>query len=37
LQSVPSCNGWTFWHVERHGQSVPLDSLRSTLREGLRA
>ncbi len=37
LQSVPSCNGWTFWHVERHGQSVPLDTLRSTLREGLRA
>ena len=24
LQGAPSCNGWTFWHVD----GVPLDSLR---------
>jgi modification methylase len=29
LQNAPSCNGWTFWHVERAGNLVPLDSLRA--------
>ena len=24
LQGAPSCNGWTFWHVD----GEPLDSLR---------
>jgi modification methylase len=28
LQSAPSCNGWTFWHVERSGALQPLDALR---------
>jgi modification methylase len=28
LNQAPSCNGWTFWHVERHGRLVPLDTLR---------
>jgi modification methylase len=28
LQSAPSCNGWTFWHVERGGALQPLDALR---------
>jgi modification methylase len=27
LQNAPSCNGWTFWHVEEAGLE-PLDSLR---------
>jgi len=27
LQDAPSCNGWTFWHVEGP-QLVPLDALR---------
>ena len=31
LQNAPSCNGWTFWHVEREGQLVPLDILRSSM------
>src|SRR3954463_13422654 len=26
LQDAPSCNGWTFWHVEQSG--APLDALR---------
>ena len=28
LQGAPSCNGWTFWHLERAGQIQPLDSVR---------
>ena len=25
---APSCNGWTFWHMEDAGRLVPLDALR---------
>ncbi len=32
LQNAPSCNGWTFWHVERDGALVPIDALREGLR-----
>jgi modification methylase len=28
LQGAPSCNGWTFWHVEQRGQLRALDSFR---------
>ncbi len=28
LQGAPSCNGWTFWHVERDGRTQPIDALR---------
>jgi modification methylase len=28
LQSAPSCNGWTFWHVENAGALTLLDALR---------
>jgi modification methylase len=28
LQGAPSCNGWTFWHVEEAGDLQPLDALR---------
>ena len=28
VQGAPSCNGWTFWHVEREGVLLPLDTLR---------
>ncbi len=28
LQNVPSCNGWTFWHLERAGVLTPIDALR---------
>ena len=28
LQSAPSCNGWTFWHVEQGGKLEPLDAFR---------
>jgi modification methylase len=29
VQNAPSCNGWTFWHFERDGRLVPIDTLRS--------
>jgi modification methylase len=28
LQGAPSCNGWTFWHVEEAGKLQPIDMLR---------
>jgi modification methylase len=28
LQGAPSCNGWTFWHIEHEGESKPIDALR---------
>ena len=28
LQGAPSCNGWSFWHVEHEGQFKPLDDIR---------
>jgi modification methylase len=27
-QNAPSCNGWTFWHLEQAGSLVVLDDLR---------
>ncbi|MDJ1157829.1 site-specific DNA-methyltransferase [Chelatococcus sp. SYSU_G07232] len=35
VQGFPSCNGWTFWHVERAGRLVPLDDLRGEIRAAL--
>ena len=31
VQNAPSCNGWTFWHVERDGALMPIDRLRVEL------
>ncbi|WP_283938359.1 site-specific DNA-methyltransferase [Sphingomonas alba] len=28
LQVAPSCNGWTFWHVEQEGALTLIDNLR---------
>ncbi|MEY4160322.1 MAG: hypothetical protein RLZZ136_943 [Pseudomonadota bacterium] len=28
LQGAPSCNGWTYWHIEHEGVSKPLDAIR---------
>ena len=33
LQEAPSCNGWTFWHIERDGKDVVIDELRTKLRQ----
>jgi modification methylase len=27
-QGAPSCNGWTFWHLDQAGVLVALDALR---------
>ena len=37
LQGAPSCNGWTFWHVEQSGGLQPLDALRQQYLGSLRA
>jgi modification methylase len=31
-QGLPSCNGWTFWHVEREGAPLIIDALRDQIR-----
>jgi modification methylase len=28
LQGAPSCNGWSFWHLEHGAEVKPLDALR---------
>ncbi len=32
LQGAPSCNGWSFWHLDVEGKSVPIDILRQKIR-----
>ena len=31
VQNAPSCNGWTFWYIEKAVGLVPLDSFRERL------
>jgi modification methylase len=35
VQGAPACNGWTFWHFDVEGKSVPIDILRQQLRAEL--
>ena len=35
LQGAPSCNGWSFWHVEDAGALQPIDTLRQRHLAGL--
>jgi len=35
LQGLPACNGWTFWHINRKGSIVPIDALRTIVRNEL--
>jgi modification methylase len=35
LQGAPSCNGWSFWHVEEGGALRPIDALRQRHLAGL--
>jgi modification methylase len=32
LQNAPSCNGWTFWHYQDKGMTMPIDHLREKIR-----
>jgi modification methylase len=34
-QGLPSCNGWTFWHIEEAGKLVPLDAKRTVYRAAM--
>jgi modification methylase len=34
-QGLPACNGWTFWHAERKGRLVVIDTFRAEVRAGL--
>jgi modification methylase len=36
-QGAPSCNGWTFWHVEEGARLVPIDAMRQSYREQMAA
>ena len=36
-QGLPACNGWTFWHFDRDGALLPIDELRTSMREIMRA
>ena len=29
VTNTPSCNGWTFWHLERGSELVAIDVLRT--------
>jgi len=29
VQNAPTCNGWTFWHFERDGTLIAIDTLRA--------
>jgi len=36
LQGLPSCNGWTYWHIESEdGRLVPIDAKRADYRAAL--
>ncbi len=35
-QGLPACNGWTFWYFETRGKLECIDSLRSSIRSGMR-
>jgi modification methylase len=28
LQGAPSCNGWSYWHIEHQGEVKPIDAIR---------
>ena len=35
LQGAPSCNGWSFWHLNVEGKLISIDVLRQKLRANL--
>ena len=35
LQGAPSCNGWSFWHIQEGGTLQPIDALRQRHLAGL--
>jgi modification methylase len=37
LQSAPSCNGWTYWHIKTAKGFAPIDVLRAEVRANMAA
>lgn len=37
VQGAQACNGWTFWHVDRNGNPVPIDMFRQIVRSEMAA
>jgi modification methylase len=35
IQDLPSCNGWSFWHVRRGTDLESIDTLRETMRAAM--
>ncbi|WP_283206292.1 site-specific DNA-methyltransferase [Methylobacterium gregans] len=35
VQGLPACNGWTFWHAERNGRPVVIDTFREKMRAAM--
>ena len=36
-QGLPACNGWTFWHLEKGGELLVIDTLRQDIRASMPA
>ena len=36
-QGLPACNGWTFWHFEDGARLRSIDTLRTVIRDQMRA
>ena len=32
LEGAPSCNGWSYWHVKKDGELIPIDYFRQKAR-----
>ena len=35
VQNTPACNGWTYWHYDSGGQTLPIDDLRERVRANM--
>jgi len=35
VQNAPACNGWTYWHFETDGKTIPIDDLRERVRASM--
>lgn len=33
IEGRQSCNGWTYWHIEEQNKTIPIDALRTRLRQ----
>jgi len=33
VQGAEACNGWTYWHIRRGTNLVPIDLLRQQVRQ----